>query len=238
MQPEDRDFLKENLFGKMPIVQLVPIERMAFPVWDFQAKVLKEKAKELGIEDKIKPLQVIFDQKSKKSIVILYFKDDDFCPFLDEKNLCRVHKYRSFICKQFPIQKLNLEDEKDIIGLGDCNALPKDFLKNLEGKNFKEKIRFLYDYFGEAFLAMMQYNIVYSWMNMVVIDMIKKGVIQPLFNVRYNVLLKKIEKYPKVDLTDFLVEKGIYSKEEMGKLIERFNNLEDAKEELSKNLNI
>src|SRR3989344_993006 len=67
---DDLEFLKENAFGKLPVVQLVPVERMTFPLWDWEAKRFREWQHEANVDAQIKPLRAILDLKSNKAIIL------------------------------------------------------------------------------------------------------------------------------------------------------------------------
>ncbi|MBI2124637.1 hypothetical protein HYT92_02485, partial [Candidatus Pacearchaeota archaeon] len=81
---EDAEFIKKYSFGKLPVVQLVPVERMTFPLWDWEAKRFMEWQKEVNIDARIRPLRAIMDLKSNKAIIVTYFMDaeTDACPLL------------------------------------------------------------------------------------------------------------------------------------------------------------
>ena len=68
---EDREFIKEHAFGKLPVVQLVPVERMTFPLWDWEAKRFMDWQNDANVDARIKPLRTIMDLNSKKVIVVL-----------------------------------------------------------------------------------------------------------------------------------------------------------------------
>src|SRR3989344_4742367 len=58
---QDREFLKEYAFGRMPVVQLVPVERMTFPLWDWEASRFRQWGAEAGLDSRIKLLRAIYD---------------------------------------------------------------------------------------------------------------------------------------------------------------------------------
>ena len=89
IEEEDKEFIKTNFFGKMPIIQIFPIENMSLSIWEWEAKKLKKRAEELGIDASIKPFRVLFDLNKNESVIISYFLDHDNCPFL-ENNACLV----------------------------------------------------------------------------------------------------------------------------------------------------
>lgn len=42
MLQEDKEFMQEMAYGKIPLVQLIPMEKMPFPLFDWEAKRFKE----------------------------------------------------------------------------------------------------------------------------------------------------------------------------------------------------
>ena len=104
---EDRKFLKENVFGKMPVVQLVPVEQMTFPLWDWEAKRFMEWQHEADVDANIEPLRAIFDLNSNKAIILTYFMDGktDACPFLKNNKCSIYHTRRAYVCRLFPFNR-------------------------------------------------------------------------------------------------------------------------------------
>ena len=249
---EEKEFLKENAYGKLPLIQLFPIEKMSFPLFDFEAKRFKKWQDEVNINAKILPSRVILDLNTNKAIVVTYYMDYDSCPFL-KNNRCLIYdKKRAFICRLFPFNKgpfLNTgetlkklpnecEDglEKPLAFLkqdmfGSCPSI-KELLPKLNNQDKKELVSQLHVAFGETFLDIIEYDHLTEWVNRLIITLMKEKHIKPAMNYPYNFLLKRINNSEKIDLMDFLEEKGIKTKEEIENLIKRFDNNNDAKERL------
>lgn len=232
---DEKKFLRKYAYGKLPLIQLFPIERMSFPLFDFEAKRFKEWEKEAKVDAKIMPSRVILDLKSGKSIIITYYMDYSSCPFL-KMNKCLIYnRKRAFICRLFPFNKgpfLRTGEElrkKDMFG--SCPAI-KDIISELDDKNRKNLVKQLYSIFGENFLNIIEYDHLTEWINRLVIDLMKEGKIRPAMKYPYKYLLRRIINSEKIDLMDFLVEGGIKTKEEVENLIKRFDNNIDAKENL------
>ena len=218
---QEKEFLKEYAYGKLPVVQLFPIEKMSLPLLDFEAKRFKKWAQEVSIDPKIMPARVIFDLNSNKSIITAYYMDYKSCPFLMDNKCIIYNKKRAFICRFFPFnqspflktgEKLRIKDM-----FGDCPEI-KDIIPTL---NDKEQ---LYETFGEDFLNIVEYDYINEWINKTIIDLIKDKKIRPAMNYPYNHLIKRIENSEKIDLMDFLVQKGVKTKEEVENLIKRFDD--------------
>ena len=73
MPQEDKEFMKEMAYGKLPLVQLVPIEKMSFPLWDWEAKRFRKWQQEVNVDAKIKPSRAILDLSTNKTIIVTYF---------------------------------------------------------------------------------------------------------------------------------------------------------------------
>ena len=88
MPKEDKEFMKEMAFGKLPLVQLIPLEKMSFPLWDWEASRFGKWQKEVNVDGKIKPLRGILDLNPNKAIIVTYFMDSksDACDFLEVLN--------------------------------------------------------------------------------------------------------------------------------------------------------
>ena len=231
---EEKEFLKENAYGKLPLVQLFPIERMSFPLFDFEAKRFKEWEKEVNIDAKIMPSRVIFDLNSNKSIVVTYYMDYDGCPFLKDNKCIIYDKKRAFICRLFPFNKgpfLNTGEElKSEDMFGSCPSM-KNILPELN-QNKKTRVKQLYASFGEDFLNIIEYDYLTEWVNKLIINLMRDKKIKPAMNYPYKHLLKRINNSEKIDLMDFLIKEKIKTKEEIENLISRFDNNIDGKEKL------
>ena len=235
---EDREFIKEFAFGKMPVVQLVPVERMTFPLWDWEAKRFMEWQKEANVNAQINPLRAIFDLNSNRAIVLTYFMDSetDACPFLKENKCSIYYTKRAYVCRLFPFNRgpFIRDGAQSKEGMfGDCGAMEK-ILTQLPD-DFNAMIKFLSEAFpDESFLNAVQNDIVIEWANKTIVDMIREKIIKPARNYPYEFLLKRIGNAEKIDFTDFLAEKEYLSHAEKESLINRFDNNTDAKEKISK----
>ncbi len=231
----DRKFIQEFAYGRLPLVQLIPIEKMTFPLYDWEAKrFLKWKG---SIEADIKPLRAIFDLHKNRAIIVSYYIDADYCPFLKENKCAIYDKERAFVCRMFPFNKspiLKTGAESDREGLfGECPSV-EEIKKNSPEDNELLPL-FLRDAFGDnSFLNAMQNDIVTEWMNQTIMELIKKNIIRPALGYPYEYLMKRIANTDKIDFTDFLVREGVCSSDEMEKLIKRFDMNTDAIEKTLK----
>ena len=231
----EKEFLKEYAFGKLPLIQLFPVEEMSLPLFDFEAKRFKEWATELGIDCKIKPSRVIFDLNSEKSIVVTYYIDHESCPFLKDDGCVIYDKKRGFVCRFFPFNKgpfLKTGDKlKKEDMFGSCPAVEK-IIPELDDSDRKKLVEQLKESFENELPEIVEYDNITGWTNKLIIDLMKEKKIRPAMKMPYRFLLKRINNSEKVDLMDFLVEEGIKTYEEIKKLINRFDNNVGAEEEL------
>jgi Fe-S-cluster containining protein len=223
---EDKQFLKEFAYGKLPLVSLFPIEKMSFPLFDFEAKRFKKWAMEVNVNPKIKPSRVIFDLKSNKSIIFTYYMDYDACPFLKNKKCLIYNKKRAFICRLFPFNRGPFLDTGEKLSknsmFGSCpSVLP--LLSKLDDTDKAVFVRQLYDIFSSDFLDIIEYDYLTTWVNKLIIDLFRRQLIKPAINYPYNFLLKRINNSEKIDLSDFLVINKIKTHKEIESLIKDFD---------------
>jgi hypothetical protein len=231
MANEDKEFLKEHVFGKLPVFQIVPIERMTFPLWDWEAKRFREWQKEANVDANIKPLRVILDLNSNKAIILSYFMDTekDACHFLKNGKCSIYHTKRAYVCRLFPFNRSHFTEKNKELMFGDCGAMEK--ILPMIPENQEERIRFLNEAFLDgSFANAVQNDIIIEWSNKAIVDLIRKKTIRPAVNYPYDLLLKRFENAEKIDFTDFLAECGYIDNKE--KLIERFDSNQDAIEKL------
>ena len=239
---EDKEFLKENVFGKMPVVQLVPVEQMTFPLWDWEAKRFMEWQHEADADARIKPLRAIMDLNSSKAIILTYFMDGetDACPFLKNNKCSIYHTKRAYVCRLFPFNRgpfinhesMQLKEEM----FGECGAM--EHILPQVPDDFNKMVKFLNEAFPDgSFLNAVQNDFVVEWANRTIIDLIRKRIINPAMNCQYDFLLKRVTNAEKIGFTDFLVESGYCTGAEIKALIERFDDNSDAAEKIRQFLN-
>ena len=226
---KDIKFLEEYAYGKMPLIQLHPVEKISFPLWDWEVK-------KLDIEKgNIKPSKAIFDLNTNTSIIVNYFMDSDSCNFLND-NRCLIYDNRPNICKFFPFNtgpfsKENIKKE-NLFGI--CPGLDKIY--NEITDEIENMIKFFHENFKNEFLNMVQHDIIMEWNNRSMVDLVKEKKIRAAINYPYDFLLKRINNSPKINFTNFLVEIGEFSREKMDNLIIRLDNNIDANEKIEEYL--
>lgn len=240
MPKEDIGFIKEYAFGKLPVVQLAPVEQMTFPLWDWEAKRFMEWQHEADVDARIKPLRAIMDLNSNKAIIITYFMDaeTDACPLLKNNKCSIYHTKRAYVCRLFPFNRSPFSMQKGFKKehlFGECGAMEKIIPAMPE--DFHAIIKFLKDAFPDgSFLNAVQNDIIVEWANKTIIGLMKKKIIKPEMNQPYKYLLKKIANAEKVDFTDFLVEIKYLTGQEKENLIRRFDSNTDASEKVKEYL--
>ncbi len=231
---DEKEFLKEHAFGKLPVLQLAPVERMTFPMWDWEAKRFLEWQKEANVNANIKPLRVIMDLNSNKAIILTYFMDseNDACPFLKNSKCSIYNTKRAYVCRLFPFNRSPFSENSKENMFGQCGAMEK-ILPHIPEHEDK-MIKFLNEAFPDgSFLNAVQNDLVIEWANKTIIDLMRKKIIKPAMNYPYEFLLERISNSDKIDFTDFLVECGKLTIEEKESLIKRFDDNIDAKEKIT-----
>ena len=239
---EDLEFIKEHAFGKLPVIQLVPVEQMTFPLWDWEAKRFAEWQREANVDARINPLRAVMDLNSNKAIILTYFMDSetDACPFLDNNKCSIYHTKRAYVCRLFPFNRgpfLNQQGMALKEGMfGDCGAM--EHILPQVPDDFNKMIKFLNEAFPDgSFLNAVQNDVVVEWANKIIVDLMKKKIIKPAMNYPYKFLLNRISNSEKIDFTDFLVESNYLTEKEKEDLIKKFDDNIDAKQKISQFLN-
>lgn len=233
---EDRKFLQDYAFGKLPVVQLVPVGKMTFPLWDWEAARFRQWGKESGIDPKVKPLRAIYDEEKDTTIVLSYFMDaeGDACPMLQDKKCAIYHTKRAYVCRLFPFNRspISAAQEDAKAYFGECGAMEK-ILPKLPIEKGKI-IPFLMEAFPNGeFLNALQNDLVVGWSNRMIVELMQSRKIRPAMNQNYEELMRKILYSRQVDFTDFLIECGHLSRVELDLLLQRFDDNEDAREWLA-----
>jgi len=233
MPREDKEFIEKMAFGKLPLVQLVPLEKMSFPLYDWEAIRFKEWQKNVNADGRIKPLRGILDLNSNKAIIVTYFMDSDACPFLDEKKCMLYNTKRAYICRLFPFNRgpfldVGNEPKKENM-FGTCDGMEK--LMPSIPEDYDDMVKFLSKAFPDgSFENAVQFDYINEWVNRTIVDLMKQKKLRPAMNYPYNLFLKRFENAEKIDFTDFLEQSGyIKSKDE---LIKGFDGNLDAKQKI------
>jgi len=230
MPREDKEFIRKMAYGKLPLVQLIPIEKMSFPLWDWEAKRFMGWQKEADVDGKIMPSRGILDLDSNKAIIVTYYMDSDACPFLKEKKCSIYYTKRAYICRLFPFQrgpflKTGQEPNKSNM-FGTCGGM--DPLMPIIPENYEDMVKFLSKAFPDgSFENAVQFDYITEWVNKTIIDLMRKKMLRPAMNYPYELFLKRFENAEKVDFTDFLESTGYI--EDKDELIKKFDDNMDAK---------
>lgn len=201
---EEKSFLEEYAYGKMPLVQLQPVEKISFPIFDFEVKPLINKAKELGIDPKIKPSRMVFDLNTNSAAIVTYYIDSDVCTFL-KNNRCQAYKERPLICRFFPFNKgpylkTGEEATKDTM-FGTCPAL-KEVYDPIPDKG-EEMVNKLKETFPEEFPEIVKHDEIMENINKTIVNLVKTKKIRPAMNYPYEFLLKRFKNSKKVDFNSW-----------------------------------
>ena len=233
MPREDREFMEKMAYGKLPLVQLVPLEKMTFPLWDWEAERFRKWQKEANVDGKVHPSRGILDLDSNKAIIVTYFMDADACPFLKYKKCSIYYTKRAYICRLFPFNRgpfLDVGDKPTKHNMfGTCGAMEP--LTPLIPENYDDTVKFLSKSFPDgSFENAVQFDYITEWVNRTIVGLMKQKKLRPAMNYPYEFFLKRFNNAEKIDFTDFLEQSGyIESKEE---LIKGFDDNFDAKKKI------
>jgi Fe-S-cluster containining protein len=234
MPSEDIQFMKEMAYGKLPLVQLVPIEKMSFPLWDWEAARFRKYQQEAGIDAKIRPLRAILDLNANKAIIVNYFMDSDACPFLRDRKCLIYHTKRAYVCRLFPFNRGPFldtgEKPKKENMFGECDVMKK--LMPLIPENYNDMVKFLSKAFPDgSFENAVQFDYITEYVNKTIIELMKRKLIRPAMNYPYGLFLKRFQNAEKADFSDFLEQSGyIKSREE---LIKSFDENTEANKKIN-----
>ena len=114
-------------------------------LFDFEAKRIKDKAKELAVKASIVPSLIIGDNNSKKELVALYKFNHKDCPFL-ANNKCLVYEIRPLMCRAFPIITSGRKDGY-VVRSEMCPEVKR--LKNEKAGSVKDVVKV----FGDCYLS-------------------------------------------------------------------------------------
>lgn len=233
---KDKRFIEQYAFGKLPVVQIVPVERMTFPLWDWEASRFKQWGAEVGIDPLVKPLRAIYDLNTHKAVVLTYFMDSegDACPMLVDKKCSIYRTKRAYVCRLFPFNKSPFSfsgavDKNQLFG--ECGAMEK--ILPVVPDKINELVPFLKKAFPNGeFLNAVQNDLIVEWANKTIIELMKKKLLKPLFNMPYSEIKQKIDVAQKIDFTEFLVGCGHLTINEMEKKFVSFDNMKEARKKL------
>src|SRR3989344_5892997 len=167
-------------------------------VFGFEAKKLKQIAKERDILLDLQPSLALSDDKSKQELVILQKFNHHDCPFYKD-HACTIYEDRPILCHAFPIITAGLFSDGEIIKSAYC---PGNEKLNLKGAaSIKEVIKV----YGESYL--------YCYL----FESMLKEVKENLNNLAHNdeiVPNKAKNVYPQLDALEFLSQKELFRKED------------------------
>ena len=236
MPAEDAAFMKEMAYGKMPLVQLIPLEKISFPLYDWEAKRFMGWQHDANVDAKIRPSRAIFDLNTNKAIIATYSMDSDACPFLKNSKCSIYDKKRAYICRLFPFNRTPFLDVGERLRkenlFGTCGGM-KSVLPHIPESKSKMIAHLQAAFPDGSFENAVQHDIVIEWLNSTVVDLMRKKIVRPAMNYPYEFLLKRINNAEKIDFTDFLVGSGYMPLEEKDSLIEGFDSNSGAKRKIT-----
>ena len=203
-------------------------------LFSWEANRYVKKAKEKGINLKIQTGSLVFDEKSKRYIVVDWILKHGNCPFLKEK-LCSIYINRAIICKTWPISEIKLRNLlygkplKFILGKCAQNSSEKILLEKMSNSD-------ILDRYKSGIIARSQIELIELWIGKQIKKMEEKELI------KIGAASEKISKDNIIDFFKLIEESNYMDKEEINSYIYQFDNLlggkkqfEVFKEKLTKN---
>ncbi|MGQ9846966.1 MAG: YkgJ family cysteine cluster protein [Bacteroidales bacterium] len=213
------------------IFMFTPPSLKTIGLFEWELPVLELHAKKLAIPLRIKPDNVIWDQNSKNAIVITWNLDHDDCPFMSDKNKCRIYDYRPLVCQTYPLMAVGLlqyiterHGGPFEIGLADCPNCAKLPFQEGTPLSCRPSSLFstLFKVYGSTFLGALRFDgasiIIFEHLEQAV----EKGIIRPAI-VDKNVI-KAILRSAPVGLFEFLQSEGVIDKKDIEKEIQSIYN--------------
>jgi Fe-S-cluster containining protein len=161
-------------------------------LFDWEAKEMNEIAEKEGINFKLMPYKLVYDTKTKTTIIMQYAVVHDVCPFL-KFSQCSIYDKRPLICRLFPPNARGITSGTISINCSTCKhdmdeADWKEAMKlNLQPKALIKKIHQRY---GEVFEAEVEYELISKqitdWINLLIL----KGHLAPAKGFEPKALLK------------------------------------------------
>jgi Fe-S-cluster containining protein len=102
LTPSQERLIKERLFEETGFLYLYPFTRFGIGIQSYEYEKAKSLAKKHGIKLRLLPKKVVYDKKTRKTIVFDWFMDHKVCPLLKNKNECMIYAERFDLCRLFP----------------------------------------------------------------------------------------------------------------------------------------
>jgi Fe-S-cluster containining protein len=102
LTPSQERLIKERLFEETGFLYIYPFTRFGIGIQSYEYGKAKKLSEKQGIKLKLLPKKMVYDKKTKKTIVFDWFMDHKICPFLKNKNECRIYAERFDLCRLFP----------------------------------------------------------------------------------------------------------------------------------------
>jgi len=176
-------------------------------LFDFEAEILKKKAKKEKISLSLKPVNFIADKVSKKAIVLLWNIENKECPFLDKKQ-CIIYENRPLVCRAFPVVSTGIHGNRPMIRSVLC---PQEI--GFSGLGEKDKLsvalKKLMQRYGENFLSCYLLEKIEENEKNVMEILIKEEKIRPRKEKKGFRLIGLMEYFRKNEISDENYEKGL-----------------------------
>jgi Fe-S-cluster containining protein len=225
-----------------PLLQLRP-PFITIEEWDMPR--VKHAAERANIKIQAEPSLVLFDLKSKNTIVINYTTVGEPCAFLDANNRCRIYEDRPLICRAFPapvfLTDMLLNKKIDIKWASFCDGCPetqevKNWIvgePNAAQLQFEEIIARLYEIWGESLVHRVWMESIAMAETRAIEGLVKDGLLKPAkkgYPITY--LLKRMATAEAISLSEFYerIGRGKERRKMIGEFSDSYNSHKDMVE--------
>jgi Fe-S-cluster containining protein len=204
----------------------VPLLEKTLLLLEWEIPVLQERARQLSIELKVVPDDMIWDDVSNVPIVLQWNLDHNDCPFLSENNHCLVNENKPLCCQAYPLMSFGMLKDLDVpdvpknIVFIDCpNIVP--IAQLAEGKMMRVRsstiFKRLFQSYGSAFIGMLRLDAAVMFYSECLKDLVKEWIVYPGI-IDEKVMKSLLEEKP-VGLLEHLKRKAPNKAKELEKSI-------------------
>jgi len=204
---------------------------IALPIKPWEKERIEELAKEKKLSVNITPGNVIIDIYNLP-IVMDWVLDHDHCPFF-KNNMCLIHDSKPLVCKSYPILSSGLSalfsaSEQGALRMNtnitpDCKASVRMHGER-KGK-LNDHIEMMHDSYGATFESAIAQDFGSELVFNIIEELVNRGLIKTYRMSRAKVMKRLNQR--RIGLIEYVINKGIMSKEEFQEQLKIVNNAYD-----------
>ncbi|RME54419.1 YkgJ family cysteine cluster protein [Candidatus Woesearchaeota archaeon] len=200
------------------------LNKPTISMFEWEARKLFKLAKENKINVKIVPYKLVYDKKTRTSLILQYtLAEHKDCPFLID-NKCSIYNDRPLICKFFPANLGSVSDLMKGVNNIKVSVCPNDFTFEQWSEFLSEKVKTkelvekLEQRYGESYLALLERDLIMKeitdWVkhlvNTKLIDPAteKDNLVNDIINSKKVSLIEYLIRHTGLNVLSFLYESG------------------------------